>query len=61
MPMRDKIMSDLVYRAKEFDLEGVEFTDEDVDYIERNIKEGLDYDVAVRLCLHNIYEVLNFW
>ena len=54
-------MSDLVYRAKDHELEGVEFTDEDVDYVERVIKEGLGYDVAIKLCLSNIYEVLNHW
>jgi hypothetical protein len=59
--MNSKIMNDLVNNAKEFDLEGVEFTDEDVAYVERVVNEGLEYDVAIRLCLSNIYEVLNHW
>jgi hypothetical protein len=59
--MKDKIMSDLVNNAKDFELEGVEFTDEDVAYVERVVNEGLEYDVAIRLCLSNIYEVLNHW
>lgn len=59
--MNDKIMSDLVNNAKDFELEGVEFTDEDVAYVERVVNEGLEYDVAIRLCLSNIYEVLNHW
>lgn len=61
MYMKDKIMSDLVNNAKEFELEGVEFTDEDVAYVERVVNEGLEYDVAIRLCLSNINEVLNHW
>lgn len=59
--MKDKIMSDLVNNAKDFELEGVEFTNEDVAYVERVVNEGLEYDVAIRLCLSNIYEVLNNW
>lgn len=59
--MNSKIMNDLVNNAKEFELEGVEFTDEDVAYVERVVNEGLEYDVAIRLCLSNIYEVLNHW
>lgn len=59
--MKDKIMSDLVNNAKDFGLEGVEFTDEDVAYVERVVNEGLEYDVAIRLCLSNINEVLNHW
>ena len=57
--MRDKIMSDLVDNAKDYELEGVEFTQEDVDYVEELIKDGIPYDKAIKNCLNDIYEVLN--
>lgn len=57
--MRDKIMSDLVDNAKDYELEGVEFTQEDVDYVEELIKDGIPYDKAIKDCLNGIYEVLN--
>lgn len=57
--MRDEIMFDLVDNAKDYELEGVEFTQEDADYVEGLIKNGTPYDVAIEECLNGIYEVLN--
>jgi hypothetical protein len=57
--MREKIMSDLVDNAKDYELEGVEFTQEDVDYVEELIKDGIPFDKAIKNCLNSIYEVLN--
>ena len=58
--MRERILSDLVNNAKRFQLEGVEFTQEDVDCVERLMKEySKSYDEAIDLCLGGIYDVLN--
>jgi hypothetical protein len=57
--MRDKIFSDLNKNAKHYDLCGVEFTLEDVDYVNSLIEEGTSYDDAIHECLTNIREVLN--
>ena len=58
--MRERILSDLVNNAKRFQLEGVEFTQEDVDCVERLMMEyGKSYDESIDLCLGGIYDVLN--
>lgn len=57
--MRELILSDLVNNAKRFQLEGVEFTEEDVDCVERLIAMGKSYEDAVDICLEGIYDVLN--
>lgn len=57
--MRELILSDLVNNAKRFQLEGVEFTQEDVDCVERLIALGKSYGDAIDLCLGGIYDVLN--
>jgi hypothetical protein len=58
--MRERILSDLVNNAKRFQLEGVEFTQEDVDCVERLMTEyGKSYEEAIDLCLGGIYDVLN--
>lgn len=57
--MRELILSDLVNNAKRFQLEGVEFTQEDVDCVERLIAFGKSYEEAIDLCLGGIYDVLN--
>lgn len=58
--MRERILSDLVNNAKRFQLEGVEFTQEDVDCVERLMMEyGKSYDEAIDLCLSGIYDVLD--
>lgn len=57
--MRELILSDLVNNSKRFQLEGVEFTQEDVDCVERLIALGKSYDEAIDLCLGGIYDVLN--
>lgn len=57
--MTDKIFSDLNKNAKQYDLCGVEFTLEDVDYVKSLIEEGTSYDDAIHECLTNIREVLN--
>ena len=57
--MKDKIFSDLNENAKQYDLCGVEFTLEDVEYVKSLIEEGTSYDDAIHECLTNIREVLN--
>lgn len=57
--MTDTIFSDLNENAERYDLCGVEFTLEDVDYVKSLIKEGISYDDAIHECLTNIREVLN--
>ena len=56
--MRELILSDLVNKAGDYQLEGVEFTQEDVDYVERLIADGKSYDEAIGICLSEIYDVL---
>jgi hypothetical protein len=57
--MADKIFSDLNENAKHYDLCGVEFTLEDVEYVTSLIEAGTSYDEAIHECLTNIREVLN--
>ena len=57
--MTDTIFSDLNENAKQYDLCGVEFTLEDVDYVKSLMEEGTSYDDAIHECLTNIREVLN--
>ena len=57
--MRERILSDLVNNAKRFQLEGVEFTQEDVDCVEDLIADGKLYDEAIDLCLGGICDVLD--
>ena len=57
--MRELILSDLVNKAGDYQLEGVEFTQEDVTYVESLIADGKSYDEAIGICLSEIYDVLN--
>jgi hypothetical protein len=57
--MKDTIFSDLNENAEHYDLCGVEFTSEDVDYVKSLMEEGTSYDDAIHECLTNIREVLN--
>lgn len=57
--MRELILSDLVDNASDYLLEGVEFTQADVDYVERLIADGKSYDEAIDICLSDISDVLN--
>lgn len=57
--MRELILSDLVNKASNYQLEGVEFTQEDVDYVESLIAKGKSYENAIDVCLSGIYDVLN--
>lgn len=57
--MRELILSDLVEKASDYQLEGVEFTQEDVDYVESLIANGTSYEDAIDICLEGIYDVLN--
>ena len=57
--MRELILSDLVDNASDYLLEGVEFTQADVDYVERLIADGKSYDEAIDICLSDIFDVLN--
>ena len=55
----DTIFSDLNENAEQYDLCGVEFTLEDVDYVNSLIEAGKSYDDAIHECLTNIRDVLN--
>ena len=57
--MTDKILCDLVDDAPYYDLEGVEFTLEDVDFVKTAIDNGTPYEQAIQECLEGIAEVLN--
>ena len=52
-------MEDLLMRAKEFELEGVEFTDEDVDFANGLAKKGISEEEAIAQTLDGIREVLD--
>ena len=55
----EDIQYELVSREKEFDLEGVEITEEDALYVQLLMKGGYSLDVAVSKCLEEIYECLH--
>ena len=55
----EDIQYELVSREKEFDLEGVEITEEDALYVNLLMKGGYSLDVAVSKCLEEIYECLH--
>lgn len=54
-----EIFSDLIDNAEDYDLGGVEFTSEDVDYVKSLMEAGASYDDAIHECLTNIRDVLN--
>ena len=55
--MKELILSDLKENAKSYQLEGVEFTQEDVDYVNSLIATGASYEYAIRDCLEGIYDI----
>ena len=55
----EEIQNELVSREKDYDLEGVEITEEDALYVNLLMKGGYSLDVAVSKCLEEIYECLN--
>lgn len=57
--MTDEILCDLVDDAPYYNLEGVEFTLEDVDFVKKSIDNGTPYEQAIQKCLEGIAEVLN--
>lgn len=56
----DYIISDLNDRADEFDLCGVEFTEEDAMLVIKKTNNGISYDDAIDSVLEGIKEVLDF-
>ena len=54
----EDIQNELVSRKKDYDLEGVEITEEDALYVNLLMKGGYSLDVAVGKCLEEIYECL---
>ena len=54
-----QILSDLISNAKSYELDGVEFTQEDVEYVERLMDNNVPYDKAIQICLEVIYDILN--
>lgn len=57
--MKNKILSDLIKNANNYDLGGVEFTEDDVNYVEQLIDNGTPYNEAIKVCLLDIYDTLN--
>ena len=57
--MKELILSDLKENAKSYQLESIEFTQEDVDYVNSLIANDASYEYAIRDCLEGIYDVLN--
>ena len=57
--MRELILSDLEKKASNYQLKGVEFTQEDANYVESLIANGTSYEDAIDICLEGIYDVLN--
>lgn len=57
--MKNKILSDLKNNANAYDLGGVEFTEEDISYVEQLIDNGTLYEDAIKVCLLDIYDTLN--
>ena len=57
--MYKQILSDLINNAKSYELDGVEFTQEDVEYVERLMDNNVPYDKAIQICLEDIYDTLN--
>jgi hypothetical protein len=57
--MKNKILSDLKNNASTYDLGGVEFTEEDINYVEQLIDNGTLYEDAIKVCLLDIYDTLN--
>ena len=57
--MRELILSDLEEKASDYQLGGVEFTEEDAKYVESLIADGTSYEDAIDICLEGIYDVLN--
>ena len=57
--MKELILSDLKENAKSYQLEVIEFTQEDVDYVNSLIANDASYEYATRDCLEGIYDVLN--
>ena len=59
-PETDSVeMGDLLNRAKEFELDGVEFTDMDVDFANKLMSKGVSKDEAVAQTLSGIRETLD--
>lgn len=59
--MKEKILDDLISNAKYYDLVGVEFTQEDVNYVLELMNDNHSYDEAIQVCLEGISETLNDW
>ena len=57
--MKELILSDLKENAKSYQLEVIEFTQEDVNYVNSLIANDASYEYAIRDCLEGIYDVLN--
>jgi hypothetical protein len=58
--MKNKILSDLKNNACTYDLGGVEFTEEDISYVEQLIDNGIFYDDAIEVCLLDIYRYIRY-
>ena len=57
--IRKEILEALYYEAPYYDLDGVEFTDEDVDNFLHLMHKGEDFEDAKKIILTNIYNALN--
>ena len=56
----DNILDDLDERSSDYELDGVEFTEEDAKRVQTLMKkEGYSYDLAVDKTLNEIYDVIS--
>jgi len=56
---RKEIKNTLEYEKKFYDLGGVEIAEEDIDYVEENIEDGMSEEDAIADVLLNISATLN--
>ena len=58
--MKKQILSDLINNAKSYELDGIEFTQEDVEYVERLMDNNVPYDRAIQICLEDIKFIIYY-
>ena len=55
---RKDIIEKMYSLAKDYDLEGVEFTDEDAQVVEMNMNEGMELWTSIDMVMIGIREIL---
>ena len=59
MKSNEEILNDLNYFAPTYDLDGVEFTNEDAEHVKDLMDEGETYEKAMQHTLNEIRDVLS--